>query len=207
MIDLYTAATSNGYRCSIMLEVCALPYRTIAVDLAAGAHLDAAFLAINPMGQIPAIDDPDGPDGAPLRLGESLAILRYLAEKSGRLLPANARDRAEADRWCALIGTGVQPNFSAIYFAQTLVGDAAKPLTDKFMARILRALPPMENRLSETEWLAGSALSYADIFALPVILTSFRQFDISLDDYPAITAWRDRLSARADVQRGLASPA
>lgn len=206
MIDLFTAPTTNGHRVSIMLEECGLPYRAIAVDLAAGEHLGVALLAVNPVGQIPAIRDLDGPHGAPLLLAESRAILRYLAEKSGLLLPGTATARAEADRWCSIVEAGIQPNFSAIHYARALVGGPAAPLIAKFRERIERYLPTLNARLSESPFLAGATLTYADIYALPVIATSLPAFEIALAPYPAIQRWRDGLLARPAVMRGLAVP-
>jgi len=206
MIDLYSAPTANGHRVSIMLEECGLPYRAIMVDLAGGEHLGAEVLAVNPVGQIPAIRDSEGPDGAPLVLAESLAILRYLTEKAGRLLPTTATTRAEADRWCSIVEAGIQPNFSAIHYAKALIGDPAAPLIAKFRERIERYLPVMDSRLAHSGWLAGETISYVDLYALPVVATSFPAFAIDLAAYPAIRRWRDVLLARPAVARGLSVP-
>ncbi len=99
MIEFFTAQSSNGQRVAIMLEECALPYRVHALDLARGEQRDAEFLQINPAGQIPAIVDPEGPDGQPFALSQSAAILLYLAEKTGRFLPADSFRRAAAYQW------------------------------------------------------------------------------------------------------------
>lgn len=206
MIESFTAPTTNGHRVSIMLEECGFPYRAIAVDLAAGGHLSAAVLAVNPVDQIPAIRDQDGPGGAPLLLAESRAILRYLAQKSGLLLPDTETARVEADRWCSIFEAGIQPNFSSIHYARTLVGGPAAPFIAKFRERIERYLPILDARLSDTPFLAGKTLTYTDVYALPVMATSFPAFEIALTSYPSIRRWRDALYARPAVMRGIAVP-
>lgn len=206
MITLYTAATGNGHRVSIMLEELGLPYRAVPVDFANGEHLGEAVLAVNPMGQIPALFDPDGPDGAPIALGESAAILRYLARKTGKLLPQDAREEAEADRWAAVAAGGLQAAPTTIFFAQALGAESHAGIIAKQYEVIGRYLAIIERRLGESEWLAGGAYTYVDILAFTLAHGALPRFGVALDGYPSLIRWRDRIAARPAVRRGCAVP-
>lgn len=206
MITLYTANTGNGHRVSIMLEEVGLPYEVARIDFAAGDHQGPALKAVNPMGQIPAIVDSEGPDGVRLCLSESSAILRYLARKTGKLLPATPRAEVEADRWTAITAGGLQAAPTTIFFSRMLGEDAHGPIIAKQYEIIDRYLALMEMRLSQSRYLASESYSYVDILGFSIANGTLRTFGVSLDPYPAIMAWRDAIAARPAVQRGLAIP-
>lgn len=210
MITLHTARTGNGHRVSIMLEEVGLPYRPVTVDFARNEHREGPIAtelaAANPMAQIPAIVDPDGPAGE-LRLGESAAILAYLARKTGRLLPQGAAEQAELDRWVAICCGGLQSVPVTIYFARILGEDSHAPLIAHQQAVGARYLATMDARLARVPFLAGDTYTYADILGFTLVRGALPMAGLDISAYPAICAWRDRLAARPAVQRGLAVPA
>lgn len=206
MITLYTANTGNGHRASIMLEEVDLPYQAVKIDFATGEHQGPALKAVNPMGQIPAIVDPDGPGGASVTLGESSAILRYLARKTGKLLPTTPIEEMEADRWTAITAGGLQSAPTTIFFARMLGEEAHAPIIAKQFEVIGRYLSLMEARLSQSRYLAGDTYTYADILGFSIANGTLRTFGVSLAPYPAIAAWKDGIAARPAVQRGLSVP-
>ncbi|WP_439486852.1 glutathione S-transferase family protein [Blastomonas fulva] len=205
-IQFYTAATGNGHRVAIMLEESGLAYTAIPVDFAAQEHRGAALLAVNPMGQIPAILDPDGPDGSPVALGESAAVVAYLARKTGVLLPATPREQIEADRWTAITAGGLQAAPTTIFFAELLGRDAHAPIIAKQREMIDRYLAMMEARLSQSAFLAGDTFTYVDILGYTLVHGTLPKFGIALDGHAAIGRWHDSIAARPAVQRGLKVP-
>lgn len=207
MITLYTAPTGNGHRVSIMLEEVGLPYQVVRIDFARLEHQGEALRAVNPMGQIPAIVDSDGPDGEPLMLGESSAILRYLARKTGKLLPAGARAEAEADRWTAIAAGGLQAAPTTIFFSRMLGEESHAGIIAKQYEVIGRYLALMEARLAASPFLAGDSYSYADILGFSIANGTLKTFGVPLDPFPALAAWKDGIAARPAVQRGLKVPA
>jgi len=206
MITLYTANTGNGHRVSIMLEEIGLPYEVVKIDFAKGEHQGPALKAVNPMGQIPAIVDSDGPEGQPITLSESSAILRYLARKSGKLLPLGALAEMEADRWTAITAGGLQSAPTTIFFSRLLGEDSHGAIIAKQFEVIGRYLAAMEERLATSPFLAGGHFSYVDILGFSIANGTLRTFGVSLDPYPAIAAWKDGIAARPAVQCGLAVP-
>lgn len=206
MIQLFTAPTGNGHRVSIMLEEVGLPYSVVRIDFAKGEHQGEALKAVNPLGQIPAIFDPDGPDGQPVSLGESSAILGYLARKSGKLLPQGQREQAEADRWIAIAAGGLQAAPTTIFFARQLGEAEHQKIIAKQHEMITRYLAIMEQRLSVSPYLAGPNYTYADILAFTLVNGTLKLFGVAFDDYPAIVAWCDNIAKRPAVARGLAVP-
>jgi GST-like protein len=208
-IQLYSLPTPNGVKASIMLEETGLPYDAHLVDFATDDQLSPAFLSLNPNNKIPAIIDPAGPDGRPLPLWESGAILIYLADKTGALLPA-AR-RYEVLQWLMFQMGGVGPMFGQLGFFHHFAGkEIADPRPkERYRAEAARLLKVLDGRLDGREWVAGD-YSVADIAIAPW-LRSLRDF------YKAheITGWADlrhvpdyldRFLARPAVQRGLVQP-
>lgn len=204
MIDLYTSPTPNGYRASIALEESGLPYRVHAIDLASGAHKSPAFMAINPTGRIPAIVDTIGDRRFPV--AETLAITLYVAEKSGRLLPADAPSRALAWQWAATVISGFGAATPGIFFARQLDADAHVKIIAKFFADIRIYLTAMDAQLGASTWLAGAEYSVADVLALPTIAVSLPRFQVDLAPFPAVVRWCDACLMRPAVQRGLEIP-
>lgn len=206
MITLYTANTGNGHRVSIMLEEVGLPYDIVPIDLAKGEHQGAALRTVNPMGQIPAIIDSDGPDGATVTLGESSAILRYLARKTGCLLPEGPAAEMGADRWTAITAGGLQAAPTTIFFARALGAERHEAIIAKQYEVITRYLDTMERHLAVSPYLAGEKYCYTDILGFTIANRTLPTFGIPLDPYPAIRAWKDGIADRPAVQRGIAVP-
>jgi GSH-dependent disulfide-bond oxidoreductase len=209
MIDLYTYRTSNGRKVSIMLEELALPYELHVVDITKGAQHAPAFRAISPNGRIPAIVDRDGPGGAPYALFESGAILMYLAEKCGRLMPREVAARYRVIEWLMFQMGGVGPMFGqAFHFLHQTADDApAAAITygrARYGAELRRLCAVLEDRLAGRDYLAGD-YSIADIATYPWIAIH-RWFDLTLTDTPALARWYARIHARPAVRRGMRVP-
>jgi GSH-dependent disulfide-bond oxidoreductase len=203
MIDFFTAATANGQKAAIMLEESGLPYTAHIVDLRAGGHQTPEFLAMNPGGRIPAIRDTEGPGGATLNLSQSLAIVSYLARKSGRLLPETERERIEADRWMAIIASDVSMAFAGLFRFKVLAPQPQDFAVADFAAAAHRQLKLLDEHLAESPYLAGERYTVADVLGFPVSVSSV-QFLGGLDGYPGIERWRDAIAARPAVQRAMA---
>jgi GST-like protein len=201
MIDLYTAATPNGHKASIALEELGLPYQVHALSFERKEQKAAAFLRINPNGRIPAIVDRDNDDFA---VFESGAILIYLAEKTGQLLPSDAKGRSQTLQWLMFQMGGVGPmqgqaNVFFRYFPQKLQG-----AIDRYQHETRRLYEVLDARLGEVEYLAGD-YSIADIATFPWV----RVHDwagVSLDGLAHLQRWLDAIAARPAVQRGLQVP-
>ena len=204
MIDLYTFGTPNGRKASIMLEEVGLPYTVHKVDITKDEQFDPAFLAINPNNKIPAIVDQDGPGGQPFALFESGAILIYLAEKTGKLLPADPRGRATAIQWLMFQMGGFGPMLGQAHhfnrFAPEQVPYAIKRFTDEAN----RLYGVLDKRLGESEFVAGD-YSIADVALYPWV-TRWEWQGIDLDAYPNVKRWMATVGARPAVQRGMAVP-
>ncbi|TPG54257.1 glutathione S-transferase family protein [Sphingomonas glacialis] len=206
MIDFYTSDTANGQKVALMLEETGLAYRRHDVDLVGGAHLEAAFLAVHPLGKIPAIVDADGPGGTPLALGQSLAIVLYLAEKSGRLLPEDPRERALALHYMALVASDIGAAFSGLSNCGLLLEMTGRPVVRETVAYFTdqahRGLAVLEHRLSESAYLAGDAFTVADILAYPIAVSSVRLLGPEpLAAYPAIARWAGVIALRPATRR------
>lgn len=208
MITLYTSATPNGHRASIMLEETGVPYRTHVVDLAEGEHKTSEFLRINPTGRIPAIVDEDGGGtGEPLALAETLAIALYLCEISGQLMPRGMRDRARAWQWAATVVSGFGAAGPGIFFARQLGETEHAKIIAKFYRDFQGYLAAMEADLQSRRFLAGEEFSFADALAIPVVVLSLPRFGVDLEPFAAVRRWRDFVQQRPGVQRGFQVPA
>lgn len=204
MIDLYTWSTPNGRKASIMLEECALPYQVHPVNIGKGEQHTAEFLAINPNNRIPAIIDAEGPDGKPLTLFESGAILIYLAEKVDRFLPHDARKRIITLQWLMFQMGGVGPMFGqAHHFIRNkeVVPYGIKRYSDETR----RLYGVMNKRLGEAPYLAGEEYTIADIATFPWV-ARFEWHKVDLNDFPAVKRWFDAINTRPAVQKGMAVP-
>jgi len=204
MIALYTSATPNGHRAAIALEESGLDYQVKAVDLAAGEHKTPAFLALNATGRIPAIVDDDA--DAPFALSESLAIALYASEKSGRLIPVSATERALAYQWAATVISGLGAATSGIYFARQIDEVAHAGLIAKLYGDLDVYLRAMDQHLQTHAYLGGSDFSFADTLAIPTIVLSMKNFKVDLTGFAAVLRWRDEVLTRPAVQRGFAIP-
>jgi len=204
MIELYTYATSNGQRASIMLEECGLPYKAIKVDLEKGEQKTPNYLKINPSGQIPAMVDPDRPGGKPLVLAQSGAIILYLAEKTNKLMPRDPIRRALAQQWFMQAMSDVAPS-SGVLFVVGTIPEVTTATRKLFEQRLLNHLRNADRRLGEAEFLAGEP-SIADIALFPTV--SFRRELIEQQgELRHLIRWIATMSARPAIQRGMKVPA
>jgi GST-like protein len=209
-IQLYAFPTPNGVKVSIMLEETGLPYDAHTVSIAKGDQKSDAFLSLNPNGKIPAIIDPNGPDGCPLALFESGAILIYLAEKTGQLLPEGA-DRYEVLQWLMFQMGGVGPMFGQMgYFVKFGGAEIEDPRPrERYLGESLRLMTVLDDRLEGRDWLCGP-YSIADIAVAPwlrAVLVAYEARDlVGWDGFRNLPAYLDRFLAREAVQRGLKQP-
>lgn len=211
-LQLYSLPTPNGVKVSIMLEEIGLPYEVHRIDFAKGDQKTPEYLALNPNGKIPAILDPHGPGGTPMPLFESGAILLYLADKVGKLLPANPAERWQALQWVFFQVGGVGPMFGQLGFFLKFDGKDwdDKRARDRYAAESKRLLGVMDKHLAGREWFVGDAFSIADISMLGMVrnLVNFYEAGdlVGYDQFKNVAAWLDRGLARPAVQRGLNIP-
>ncbi len=203
MIQLYTWGTPNGKKVSIMLEEIGLPYEVYPINIGQGDQFTAEYLAINPNNKIPSIIDADGPGGKPFTLFESGAILMYLAEKSGKLWPADMRQRYTVIQWLMFQMGGVGPMFGqANYFFR--LQEKVPYAIERYYKEALRLYGVLEKRLDEREYLAGD-YSIADIATYPWVWRH-EMHQVKLEDFSSVKRWYDAISARPAVQRGMEVP-
>ena len=202
MIEVYSWATPNGHKVHIMLEECGLPYRAHAVDIGAGDQFKPEFLAISPNNKIPAIVDPNGPDGAPISLFESGAILMYLAGKTGRFMPANTRGRYEMLEWLMFQMAGVGPMLGQAHHFRIYAPEKIEYAVNRYTNEAKRLYGVMNKRLAKVKYMAGSEYTIADIAIFPW-LRSWKNQGIDWVDYPHLKGWFDEIAARPAVQRGV----
>ena len=207
MIEIWVGRGTNGQKITVMLEECGLPYRLHFVDLAGGEHQTPEFLARNPAGKVPVLHDPDGPDGRPVTLAQTMAITLYLAEKTGKLWPLDPLQRAECYRWMALVSSDISAAFSALFTLQFILQGADAATRDHYLAQASRNLAVLDQQLALTPYLCGDEVTMADALAIPVAVSSVRFLPGGLSPYPALQRWRDAMQARPAVERGLAAAA
>ena len=211
-IQLYSLNTPNGVKASIMLEETGLPYEAHLVDFAKDDQKSPEFVSLNPNGKIPAMIDPNGPDGEPLALFESGAILLYLAEKSGRFIPKDPAGRWHAIQWVMFQMGGVGPMFGQLGFFNKFAGKdyEDKRPRDRYVAESKRLLGVMDASLAGKTWFLGDDYTIADISMLGWVRNLIGFYEardlVAFDDYPNVAAWLDRGLARPAVQRGLEIP-
>jgi GST-like protein len=204
MIDLYTWSTPNGRKVSIMLEELGLEYNTHAINIGRNDQFTPEFIAINPNSKIPAIIDPDGPDGEPISIMESGAILIYLAEKTGKLLPASARGRSVALQWLMFQMGGVGPMFGQVHHFLRAAKEPVPYAIERYTKETQRLYGVLNDRLKDREYLADE-YSIADIATYPWV-ARYEWHKTRLEDFPNVKRWFDALSSRPAVQRGMKVP-
>lgn len=204
MIDLYTWTTPNGRKVSIMLEELGLPYRTHAINIGKGDQFKPDYVKINPNAKIPAIVDPDGPDGKPVAMMESGAILIYLAGKTGKLLPESVRGRYDALQWLMFQMGGIGPIFGQVHHFLRSAKEKVPYAIERFGKENRRLYGVLDGRLGEVPFLAGE-YSIADIATYPWVLRHEWQ-QVDLNEFPNVKRWFDTISARPAVQRGIRVP-
>ena len=200
-IALYTWATPNGHKISIMLEELGVPYEAHPVDINKGEQFAPAFLKISPNNRVPAIVDPQGPGGKPISVFESGAILQYLGRKYGRFYPADERARVQVDEWLFWQVGGLGPMAGqANHFRNYAAEDLPYP-KKRYTDEVHRLIGVMNKRLATRKYLAG-AYSIADIACWSWVLSASKYTDLT--EFPHVAAWKDRVGARKAVQRGKA---
>jgi len=201
MIDVYSWPTPNGHKVHIMLEECGLPYAVHAVDIGAGEQFKPEFLAISPNNKIPAIVDPDGPDGRPISLFESGAILLYLAGKTGRFLPADVRGRYVALQWLMFQMGGLGPMLGQAHHFRIYAKEKIEYAINRYTNEAKRLYGVMDKRLADAPYFAGD-YGIADMAIYPWT-RSHANHGVELAEYPNVKRWFEAVSARPAVQRGV----
>jgi glutathione S-transferase len=201
MIELYTAPTPNGHKVSIALEELGLPYTVRPVNILGGDQRQPAYLAINPNGRIPAIVDRDNDDFA---VFESGAILIYLAEKTGRLLPADAKGRSRVLQWLMFQMAGVGPMMGQANVFFRYFPEKIPPVIDRYQNECRRLFEVLDRQLATREWLADE-YSIADIATWPWVRT-YRWSGVSMDGLDHLRRWMDRLKERPAFAKGIEVP-
>jgi len=202
MIDLYTWPTPNGHKVHIMLEECGLPYAVHPVDISAGDQFEPAFLAISPNNKMPAIVDPDGPDGKPMSLFESGAILLYLAGKTGRFLPKSVRGKYEALQWLMFQMGGVGPMLGQAHHFRKYAPEKIAYALDRYTNEANRLYGVMDRQLATNDYIAGREYTVADMAIWPWV-RSWENQGVDIDSYPNVKAWFEAIGNRPAVQRGI----
>ncbi len=212
ILQLYSLPTPNGVKVSIMLEEIGLPYEVHLVDFNKDDQKTEEFLSLNPNGKIPAILDPNGPGGKPLPLFESGAILQYLAEKTGKLLPQDAARRWQTIQWLHFQMGGIGPMFGQVGFFHKFAGKeyADKRPLQRYVGESKRLLGVMEARLAGRWWIMDDDYTIADISMLGWVRNLIGFYGagdlVAFDQFKAVGAWLERGLARPAVQRGLDIP-
>lgn len=202
MIEVYSWATPNGHKVHIMLEECGLPYRVIPVDIGSGAQFDPAFLAISPNNKIPAIVDPSGPDGKPISLFESGAILLYLAGKTGKFLPADTHGKYEVLQWLMFQMGGVGPMLGQAHHFRIYAPEKFPYAIERYTNEAHRLYNVINKRLGLSPYIGGKAYSIADIAVFPW-LRSWKNQGVEMNEFPHLKGWFDEIASRPAVQRGV----
>jgi len=202
MIEVHTWATPNGHKVHIMLEECGLPYHVAPVDIGAGEQFEPEFLAISPNNKIPAIVDTDGPDGEPISLFESGAILLYLAGKTGRFMPQDTRGKYRTLEWLMFQMGSIGPLLGQAHHFRMYAPQKIDYAIDRYTNEAKRLYGVMDGRLARSRYIAGDAYTIADIAIFPW-LRSWKNQGIDWNDYPHLRGWFDEIGARPAVQRGV----
>ena len=202
MIDLYTASTFNGQRTTIMLEEIELDYRVHHLALMKGEQRQPDFLKLNPSGRIPVLVEREFCDSTPFVLTQSVAIVQYLAEKSGQVLPDSLAEKARVYEWMQFHATDMSSVLFSAFYLEQLIKPAQKQAAELLRLRVHEFYRHFDEQLAKYEFLAGSQYSIADITALPAVIAQANK----LTDYPNLTRWVQQLKQRPAVQRGIATP-
>ena len=202
MIEVYSWPTPNGHKVHIMLEECGLPYRVHAVDIGAGDQFKPEFLAISPNNKIPAITASDGPDGRPIALFESGAILLYLAGKTGRFMPADTAGRYEMLQWLMFQMGGVGPMLGQAHHFRIYAPEKIPYAIDRYTNEAKRLYGVLDRRIAKSRYLGGPDYGIADMAVFPW-LRSWKNQGIDWNDHPSLRGWFDEIAARPAVQRGV----
>ncbi|MGQ4272948.1 glutathione S-transferase N-terminal domain-containing protein [Terrihabitans sp. B22-R8] len=201
-IELFYWPTPNGHKITIMLEEVGLPYSIVPVNIGAGDQFKPDFLAISPNNRMPAIIDPEGPDGQPISVFESGAILQYLGRKTGQFYPSDERARVEVEQWLFWQMGGLGPMAGQTHHFRIYAPEKVPYAIDRYTNEVNRLYGVMNKRLADRDYLAGE-YSIADMSCLSWSLGWERQGQ-DLAQFPNLRTWQERLQARPAVERGLA---
>src|SRR2546425_3668149 len=200
MIELYTWSTPNGRKVSIMLEECGLPYRVHRIDIGKGDQFTPEYVAINPNSKIPSIVDPEGPDGEPLELMESGAILVYLAGKTGKFLTPSSRGKYDALQWLMFQMGGVGPTFGQAHHFMRAKKDEIAYGTERYGTEAKRLYAVMNRQLEKNEFLSGRDYTVADIATYP--WTARHEWHrVDLNEFAHVKRWYDTIGSRPAVAK------
>ncbi len=202
MIQVHSWPTPNGHKVHIMLEECKLAYTALPVDIGTGDQFKPEFLKISPNNKIPALIDPDGPDGKPISLFESGAILLYLAAKTGKFLPKSDRHKFEVLQWLMFQMGGVGPMLGQAHHFRIYAPSKIDYAVNRYTNEARRLYGVMDTQLAGNKYIAGASYSIADIAIFPW-LRSWQNQGIDWANYPHLKNWFDRVGARPAVQRGV----
>jgi GST-like protein len=200
-IQLYYWPTPNGWKITIMLEECGLPYTVIPVNIGKGDQFKPEFLAISPNNKMPAIVDPDGPDGQPISVFESGAILQYLGRKTGRFYPSDERGRVEVEQWLFWQMGGFGPMLGQAHHFRIYAPEQVPYAIERYTNETNRLYGVLNTRLADRDYVAGE-YSIADMAILGWAKLWERQGQ-NIDDFPHVKRWLEALLARPAVERGL----
>ncbi|MBX6763789.1 MAG: glutathione S-transferase N-terminal domain-containing protein [Rubrobacteraceae bacterium] len=201
-IDLYYWPTPNGHKITIFMEETGLPYNIVPVDITAGDQFREEFLRISPNNKMPAIVDPEGPDGKPMSLAESGAILIYLAEKTGKLLPSSPRARYTTLQWLMFQMGHVGPMLGQAHHFRKYAPEKVPYAIERYTNEAARLYGVMDRRLSEAEYFAGDEYTIADIAIYPWLISHEDQGQ-RMEDYPNLARWFEKVGSREAVRRAL----
>ncbi len=201
MIDLYTAATSNGLRAAVILEECGLPYKATLLDIFKGETRTAKFLAINPLGTIPVIVDSDGPGGKPFTLSQSWAIILYCAEKAGKFIPKSPQARALAYQWLIHSAVDITGTSTALFHTTMRAPEKSAKNQEYFEGVLGSFFKTVDQRLGEAEFLAGE-FSVAD-FGLYPTYNARKAVADKAGDLKNLKRWAGVVGARPALQKGM----
>jgi GSH-dependent disulfide-bond oxidoreductase len=202
MIEVFSWPTPNGHKVHVMLEECGLPYRATPVNIGKGEQFYADFLKISPNNKIPALVDPEGPDGKPISVFESGAILVYLAGKTGRFMPQSDRGKYEVLQWLMFQMGGVGPMLGQAHHFRLYAPEKIPYAVDRYSNEAKRLYGVIDKRLASNRYLGGKDYSIADIATFPW-LRSWEKQGVVLSDYPHLEKWFNEIEARPAVQRGV----
>ena len=204
-IDLYTWKTSNGKKATIMMEECELEYKLHPIDISTDIQFSEGFVKVNPNSKIPAIVDPDGPNGRPFTVIESGAILMYLAEKTGLFLPAEMQRKYEVIQWVMFQMGGIGPIFGQVHHFKRAAKEKVPYAINRYFKECRRLYGVLDARLAGREYIANDEVSIADFCTVPWVFRHDWQ-EIDLDEFTNVKRWYDNMMQRPALTRGMNLP-
>ena len=204
-IDLYTWKTSNGKKATIMMEECELEYKIHPIDISTDIQFSEDFVKVNPNSKIPAIVDPDGPNGRPFTVIESGAILMYLAEKTGLFLPVEMQRKYEVIQWVMFQMGGIGPIFGQVHHFKRAAKEKVPYAINRYFNECRRLYGVLDSRLAGREYIANDEVSIADFCTVPWVFRHDWQ-EIDLDEFKNVKRWYDNMMQRPALTRGMNLP-